>query len=101
MEEVCRFPLLQLKPSDAPPPLRHPRKRGDDGKRDCVETRMQKITQNEQPDFVAVSPILLQEARKNTVFLLFSRMQIENCIIEEGLVYFRTCGMKKQSERDR
>jgi hypothetical protein len=29
MEKVYRFPLLRLKLSDAPPPLRHPRESGD------------------------------------------------------------------------
>ncbi len=34
------FSLLRLKPADVPSPFRHPRFRGNDGKWDCVETRI-------------------------------------------------------------
>ncbi len=94
MEEVYRFPLLRLKPSDASPPFVIPAKtgiqrrtngktaekprgnaikrivpdldsrlRGNDGKRDCVETRIpKKFIRDDLFDLVAVYPLLLQEA---------------------------------------
>ncbi len=54
MEGAYRFPLLRVKPAADRPPFRHPRFRGNDGKRDCVETRISKNS------FEALYPTLSQ-----------------------------------------